>query len=534
VSESTGKRSQVARPDSPNDQATALNVVLRNAIAAIEAPDADLAGSKSAQSSPDFTNCGKAEEPETPVRQGPKRLKRVPFTVSRLMEFCQKDELVNQTGHDWRLWPLVILKELVDNAIDAAEESEVAPIISADISTKRGTIIISDNGPGIPSKTIQSVLDYSVRVSSREAYCSPTRGQQGNALKTVLPMAYVMDIHGEDACGETIIEAHGVAHHITFAVDHIKQEPKITHITKPSTVTKGTRITVTLPKVPYGQSYTIDTLYETEDRFLNLAESFVWLNPHLTLRVKWNGKVRIDIKASNPDWKKWLPSWPTCPHWYDLSGFRRYMSAHISYRKAVTVREFISEFRGMTGSAKQKKVLAETGASYMRLLNFFGPHKANTKNIRKLLASLKRHTKPVRPADLGIIGQEHFYARMEAAGGDPKTFKYNRRFGVKDGLPRVVETAFGIHASGLTAGDAAPERKFITGVNWSPGIGNPFRSIGKSGDGLDALMVSVRASSGAPVIFCMHVACPRVNYLDRGKTAIVVDDDEGGDDGEEE
>jgi hypothetical protein len=70
-------------------------------------------------------------------------------------------------------------------------------------------------------------------------------------------------------------------------------------------------------------------------------------------------------------------------------------------------------------------------------------------------------------------------------------------------------------------------------VNWSPGIGNPFRSIGKSGDGLDALMESNRANYGAPVIFCLHIACPRVNYLDRGKTAIVVDD-EGGDDGEEE
>ena len=84
----------------------------------------------------------------------------------------------------------------------------------------------------------------------------------------------------------------------------------------------------------------------------------------------------------------------------------------------------------MTGTAKQKAVLAETGASHVSLHNFFGPHKANTKNIRKLLASLKKHTKPVRPAALGIIGQEHFYARMKAAGGDPKTFTYHPRNGV--------------------------------------------------------------------------------------------------------
>jgi DNA topoisomerase VI subunit B len=53
---------------------------------------------------------------------------------------------------------------------------------------KRGSIVIEDNGPGIPAKTIDGVLDYSIRVSSREAYVSPTRGAQGNALKTILPM----------------------------------------------------------------------------------------------------------------------------------------------------------------------------------------------------------------------------------------------------------------------------------------------------------------------------------------------------------
>src|SRR6185369_1873296 len=98
----------------------------------------------------------------------------------------------------------------------------------------------------------EGVLDYSIRVSSREAYASPTRGAQGNALKTILPMAYVLSEHqGESACGKTIIEAHGIAHHIAFTVDHIKQEPKIAHATKRSSVGHGTRITVELPAFQY-------------------------------------------------------------------------------------------------------------------------------------------------------------------------------------------------------------------------------------------------------------------------------------------
>jgi Histidine kinase-, DNA gyrase B-, and HSP90-like ATPase len=470
-----------------------------------------------------FTNYGEDETLESPVKSAKKKLTRVPFTVSRLMEFCTRRELVNQTGHDVFEWPLVVLKELVDNALDACEEAEIAPVIS--ITVKGNSIIIEDNGTGIPAETISNVLDYSIRVSSREAYVSPTRGAQGNALKTILPMGYVLvDQHGENAIGKTMIEVHGVAHNVAFTVDHIKHEPKITHIAEPSSVVIGTRITVTLPvyKDSYGEC---DLITECQDEFLQLAESYAWLNPHLSLRVSWNGERKLDIKASDPTWKKWLPSWPTSAHWYDQSRFRRYMAAHIAHRGDITVREFVSEFRGLSGTGKQKEVLAETGASHLSLHEFFGIAKANRKNIAKLLASAKEHSRPVQPADLGIIGKDHFHHLMEAAGGDPKTFTYNRRLGETGGLPRVVEFAFGIHRQGLSNIGREPNRKIITGVNWPPGINNPFRQLGRGGAGLDEILSEVRANTAQPVIAMLHVACPRVTYTDRGKSAIVVEGD---------
>jgi DNA topoisomerase VI subunit B len=340
-------------------------------------------------------------------------------------------------------------------------------------------------------------------------------------------MAYVLDIgKGEDRTGETIIEAHGIAHRIVFGVDHIKDEPKIEHTTKRSAVKSGTRITVTLPMARddgWFKKYVMD-------RFLELAESFAWLNPHLSLRVTWNGERKIDIKASNTKWQKWLPSWPTSPHWYDQSRLRRYMQAHIRNQPSVTVRQFISEFRGMTGTAKQKQVLAATGCSHVSLHNFFGLHKVNTNNIAKLLAALKTHTKPVSPADLGIIGKEHFYRMMEAAGGDPKTFTYNRKPYVDCGVSGMIEFAFGIHAKGLSAAGRTPSRKEITGVNWSPGINNPFRQLGRGGVSLDAILENLRASNSQPVIMVLHVAHPRVAYTDKGKTAIVVEGEVNDDD----
>jgi DNA topoisomerase VI subunit B len=148
---------------------------------------------------------------------------RETFRTSRLLEFCSQRELVAQTGHSVGDWPLVVIKELTDNALDIAEERGIAPVIEIEISTQRGEIVIRDNGPGIPSETTDGILDYTIRVSSREAYVSPTRGAQGNALKTIIAMPFALD----GVVGETLIEAQGIAHLIRFAVDPIRQEPRI-------------------------------------------------------------------------------------------------------------------------------------------------------------------------------------------------------------------------------------------------------------------------------------------------------------------
>jgi hypothetical protein len=120
----------------------------------------------------------------------------------------------------------------------------------------------------------------------------------------------------------------------------------------------------------------VSYIEEAERRFLQIADDFAWLNPHLTITAAWNGRRRVERKATKPDWRKWRPSEPTSAHWYDLARLNRYMSAHIARDQDLgrerTVREFISEFRGLSGSAKQKAVLDEIGAVRSSLAGYFG------------------------------------------------------------------------------------------------------------------------------------------------------------------
>jgi len=55
----------------------------------------------------------------------PKRkLERTTFRTSRLLDFFSEKELTAQIGHDSADWPLVNLKELIDNATLARDEIE--------------------------------------------------------------------------------------------------------------------------------------------------------------------------------------------------------------------------------------------------------------------------------------------------------------------------------------------------------------------------------------------------------------------------
>jgi DNA topoisomerase VI subunit B len=433
-------------------------------------------------------------------------LERTTFRTSRLLEFCSRKELVAQTGHEPEAWPLVVLKELVDNALDACEEAGVAAEIVVQVEPR--AITVADNGPGMPPETVTDILDFSNRVSSREAYVAPDRGAQGNALKTILAMPFVLD--GE--AGRVEICARGLCHQIEFAVDALRQAPVIRHRHQECDVRKGTSITVAWPESAGS------ILVDAEQRFLQVADDYTWLNPHLALTITWFSE-RSTVSASHPSWRKWRPSDPTCPHWYTPQHLERLIAAYLAHDverdRERTVREFVSEFRGLSGSLKQKAVLAATGLQRAPLARLWDGRTIDRSVVASLLDAMMAHTRPVRPEALGIIGKDHLQRRFEAAGCEMATFQYKQVRSTTAGLPWVVEAAFA-WCPDLTS------RRLITGVNWSPGIVNPFRALGSYYQSLDTVLSQQRADRDEPVVVLLHLACPRVEYTDRGKSAVVV------------
>ena len=258
-------------------------------------------------------------------------------------------------------------------------------------------------------------------------------------------------------------------------------------------------------------------LTRAKDRFLQIADGYTWLNPHLDLTVEWGGKHRHS-RPSVRAWEKWIPSYPTSAHWYDQQRLERLIAAYVNHDRgrARTVREFISEFRGLSGTAKQAGVLGKVGLSRAPLERLCIDGAFDGDKIAALLAAMQAAAKPAKAQHLGLIGKEHLIRKMTECGAELDSINYSKTFDTAGGnVPCVVEFAFGWRPK-------AEGRRLITGVNWSPGIDNPFRQLGSYGQSLDTVLSQQRLDRDEPVIVVLHVASPRVQYLDRGKSAIAI------------
>jgi DNA topoisomerase VI subunit B len=430
-------------------------------------------------------------------------LDRTTFTTSRLLEFFTEKELSLQIGRGPGMWPIALLKELIDNALDACETAGTPPAV--EVTVGPDAFSVRDNGPGLPDETLRRSLDYAVRVSSNSYYVSPTRGQLGNALKCLWAAPFVAG--GSDR-GLVEVEAHGVCHRVDVRLDRIAQRPALEHTTGTSVVKNGTLVRVHWPRASCLGAGGGGDFYNAR----LLVGDYATLNPHSTFVLR-DDDALLELAAAAPAWEKWTPGTPTCPHWYSPGRLRSLIAAYLAEERAGargrTVREFVAEFAGLAGTSKQKAVAqaARLAGCYLRDLVRGGDVDAEAVGL--LLRAMQEQARPIKPIRLGVLGEAHLSARLvQGRAADPEAIWYKRSIGTADGLPFVLEVALGVKGGG-------EEREVVVGLNWSPALGVPFRS-------LDVLLGEMRVDETDPLVLLVHLTCPRLEFTDHGKGHLVL------------
>jgi hypothetical protein len=429
---------------------------------------------------------------------------------SSLLDWVDLKQLHALTGQPESRFDEVIVKELIDNAIDAAERAGVAPVVGVRIYAEddHDVLVVSDNGPGLTAEALATISDFRARASSKDWRRAPSRGQQGNAFKTVLgiPVAYQRDRapHERRFLAAEVAGPHGawdIYVNVNAAIGTVRAEvvektgPDAPGLDKPTNDADPgfSRIKIALPKID-------------RDVVAELAYAYAAANPHLTLTLDVDDDDPNVYEATAPTWR---PNTKTSIAWYTAADFARYCDA--ARQLGWNVGRVVASFAGC--SAKDVIASVVTGIAPVRMPMVDLDGKAQ----ERLYNALREHGAVLGADDLRPAGKESLLP-----GG-----RYAREAGewIVDGaaIPFVVEAA-------LLADDDA-RGDVITAINYSPTFSSPWpdavfrrddeeRGWPFAGHGLGGYLAAFNVDESAPVRVVVHVVCPRLDYRDRGKSAI--------------
>lgn len=435
-------------------------------------------------------------------------LQRQTFSVSRAADFLDKRALVSQTGQPSERFGDVVLKELLDNALDACETASVQPEIS--ITMRAGEdarrVTVADNGPGIPPDVMARVLDFTTLTSDKALYRSPSRGAQGNALKTIAGIPHALGV-----AAPVIIEAGGVRHVVAVSLDPAGNL-KVRHDREDIPRAPGTTVTVPLP---VGISLDAGAW----------ARGYALVNPHATFVLSEHpDSAEPDdseiYKATAQDgWRKPVPTDPTSPWWYDVPAFTRLACSLAALGDTRPIGAFVAEFRGLSSSAKRREIAAAV-PGVRRVADLADDPSA----AAALLAAMQQASTEPKPGILGQVPADHYRLLLDRLYGTERFWHAHGGI-VADGVPWHIEAAAAVTRRPGVA---------VFACNYGVSFGDPLgsaelRTSDVSAFGARSFLSHCDAKPGpfngerrAAVV---HVTCAAPGFTDKGKTHLDVPED---------
>jgi hypothetical protein len=460
------------------------------------------------------------------------------LTKDRIMEYATMDGLTKMTGVTPEMFDIYIIKELIDNSLDACELYNIQPKIKVTVKVKEDFLYLSvaDNGPGLGEEQIKEIVNFT-RYSGTKYYVKkPTRGAQGNALMTILGLPGILSYVTGKPNSKIIISTQQHTYLIKIIVDKVMQEikPEITKIEP--TRKSGTQISIILPLLEtklYGTSWTNNShkLWGEHGRYYDLIEGFSLWNPHVAFKLRYNNKRKAIVDEFAPTITKCRkfshPGFGSV-YWYKEEDFIDLVYANIrankEQNKKETIINFAKRFKGCTGNRTELTRALTKGLTdkYIDSLN-----DDKGKKAKILFQNLKEVSKPLNKLVLGEIGREHFYKVISKYGViHEKLFQYGKINGIYEGIPYVMEVA-------ICKVKKLKKKRVQFGINMTVTYDLPFGDTTFTADlskrdyrgsttaeGLQGLLEKYHIDDDSGVFVAMHVITPNVRYKDYGKSEI--------------
>jgi len=448
---------------------------------------------------------------------------------TELSKYINPQVLPQQTGCDLSDLDDFILKELVDNALDACDEPSTPTVDIVFDTDQLLTLTVRDNGIGLTQGRVKKIMDFNKSYSTKSCYKYPTRGALGNALKCVIGAPYALcKTHNLSYISYPFkIVSHGKEHRIQLKVNESEESFKPETTNREIEPKTGSEVSVTLP--------IYDDIWGWNSTYPRLTKGYALFNPDMDISLT----VRHAKQSASPLIERYQPtgkaskkfSGTSSIHWYSDVEFKELIRATIldikSGGKNETVKQFITGFRGLSSDRLATKVSREINRQQfdIRLLTDL---EDKDELILQLYEAMKKYSKEPSSSVLGEIGKTQLYHRIDQVYGilDPRWFNYKKRRGIfkHDGasIPYVLEVAVAAVKTNIV--------QIHMGINHSPCLGNPFSetylswkdSQGKDQEtyGIGSFLEKYDISPQTPIVLVVHLICPSVKYKSYGKSEI--------------
>lgn len=466
---------------------------------------------------------------------------------TRVSENFTKDGLETLTGQSSGDWGRYVVKELVDNALEAAEQADHdEPAVSVSLNVEgrgRGAyarrVTVADNGPGFDRETLEQIADVTEFGGTKRHYALPTRGTQGNALMTILGIQHLVD------GGPLTITSRGRTYELPVDADTIDGGPNVMVREQTSNDDRavadggalGTEITVEFGDAGQESAKT--------EPIVRTLFGFAALNPHVNLTL-----FGTESGGERDTSEHYTPSAPGgAAHWFGRSAFEERLKADMRAAPELTVGEFVGEFDGLTSRQKRRAVTDQLGVDRdARLREAFGDGSSLTDVVGDLHTAMQAasRTKSADNLDstLGRIGEalrdgtkaylDHYEAAEadltelatdlkdngESVDGWRDLTVYYRTSDAVDAGGHRLPFVFELAAAPLPL-DANIQTVHKFGINRSVAYSSPRMTVeftdGNQNDRSHRQISSAFDDEDHDFVVVSNLICPNIPFKDKGK-----------------
>ncbi|NET56587.1 MAG: ATP-binding protein [Symploca sp. SIO2E6] len=459
---------------------------------------------------------------------------REAFSLNREFDYVRLDGLRRATGQPAHEWDIYIVKELIDNALDADESlwqdgvtvlhphHILIEYISIPKLQSQQLFIQVTNNAIFPVSKIEDIFATQSYTSHKAFFKGLMRGALGNALKTLLGIPYALRhrVAGDwnPELKPLSIRCNGVEYLPRYVIDSTAQTIGFEYLEKPCRFTKGTAIRV-------GVDHFVQEIPRTLEQIQSFAEKYHLCNPHaqFSWTVEIQGQEWTKKYSADADWRgKFRGIAPV--QWYSPTAFQDLLGA--LYRKQNTnelpVKTICDCFVGLdSGTAPIAQIIDSFGQDGLTATEI---ESASATQLYRILCRYSPHFDSI---SLGNIGTKHIQSVLtQALPVDGKVFyEIATDAGDDPNMPFVIEVAVAhLKESELQGG----KRQVWTAINFTHTYADPFLrrwlfvpiQTEQPVLGLRGFLDAYSLREDIPVIFFLHLICPNVEHSEFSKTDI--------------